>query len=141
MNENNESFYPSDMFEFIHNPEYGCRDLKGLIVFIWLSCEKYDTWCHHGHRHGIFWLWISKKPLSLQGHLKVWESFHNAHFHCDYLKRFWRYKNVLSLWKYNFFLSSFLEKKLCCPKQKNKDCREVIRKPNNSKKLLLFSFY
>jgi hypothetical protein len=30
MNENNKSFYPSKMFEFIHHPEYGCRDLKGL---------------------------------------------------------------------------------------------------------------
>jgi hypothetical protein len=30
MNENNKSFYPSNMFEFIHHPEYGCRDLKGL---------------------------------------------------------------------------------------------------------------
>jgi hypothetical protein len=33
MNENNKSFYPSDMFEFIHHPEYGCRDLKGLISY------------------------------------------------------------------------------------------------------------
>jgi hypothetical protein len=31
MNENNKSFYPLDMFEFIHYPEYGCRDLKGLM--------------------------------------------------------------------------------------------------------------
>jgi hypothetical protein len=31
MNENNKSFYPSDMFEFIHHPKYGCRDLRGLI--------------------------------------------------------------------------------------------------------------
>jgi hypothetical protein len=31
MNENNKSFYPSDMFEFIHHLEYGCRDLKWLI--------------------------------------------------------------------------------------------------------------
>jgi hypothetical protein len=30
MNENNKSFYPSNMFEFIHHPEYGCHDLKGL---------------------------------------------------------------------------------------------------------------
>jgi hypothetical protein len=30
MNENNQSFYPSDIFEFIHHPEYGCRNLKGL---------------------------------------------------------------------------------------------------------------
>jgi hypothetical protein len=30
MNENNKSFYPSNMFEFIHHPEYGCRNLKGL---------------------------------------------------------------------------------------------------------------
>jgi hypothetical protein len=30
MNENNKSFYPLDMFEFIHHPEYGCRDIKGL---------------------------------------------------------------------------------------------------------------
>ena len=30
MNENNKSFYPSDMFEFIHHPEYGCCNLKGL---------------------------------------------------------------------------------------------------------------
>jgi hypothetical protein len=30
MNENNKSFYPLDMFDFIHHPEYGCRDLKGL---------------------------------------------------------------------------------------------------------------
>jgi hypothetical protein len=31
MNENNKSFYPSNMFEFIHHPEYGCHDLEGLI--------------------------------------------------------------------------------------------------------------
>jgi hypothetical protein len=30
MNENKKSFYPSDMSEFIHLPEYGCCDLKGL---------------------------------------------------------------------------------------------------------------
>jgi hypothetical protein len=30
MNENNKFFYPSDMLEFIHHPEYGCHDLKGL---------------------------------------------------------------------------------------------------------------
>jgi hypothetical protein len=30
MNENNKFFYPLDMFEFIHHPEYGCHDLKGL---------------------------------------------------------------------------------------------------------------
>jgi hypothetical protein len=27
MNEHNKSFYPSNMFEFIHHPEYGCRNL------------------------------------------------------------------------------------------------------------------
>jgi hypothetical protein len=32
MNENNKFFYPSNMFEIIHHPEYGCRDLKGLII-------------------------------------------------------------------------------------------------------------
>jgi hypothetical protein len=32
MNENNRSFYPSDMFEFIHHPKYGCCDLKGLNI-------------------------------------------------------------------------------------------------------------
>jgi hypothetical protein len=32
MNENNKSFYPSNMFEFIHHPEYGCHDLKGLGI-------------------------------------------------------------------------------------------------------------
>jgi hypothetical protein len=31
MNETSESFYPLDMFEFIHHPQYGCHDLKGLI--------------------------------------------------------------------------------------------------------------
>jgi hypothetical protein len=31
MNENNKS-YPLDMFEFIHHPEYGCGDLKGLNI-------------------------------------------------------------------------------------------------------------
>jgi hypothetical protein len=30
MNENNKSFYPSDVFEFIHHSKYGCHDLKGL---------------------------------------------------------------------------------------------------------------
>jgi hypothetical protein len=30
MNENNKSFYPLNMFEFIHHPKFGCRDLKGL---------------------------------------------------------------------------------------------------------------
>jgi hypothetical protein len=32
MIENNKSFYPSDLFEFIHHPEYGCGNLKGLIT-------------------------------------------------------------------------------------------------------------
>jgi hypothetical protein len=32
MNENNKSFYTSDMFEFIHHLEYGCSDLKGLTM-------------------------------------------------------------------------------------------------------------
>jgi hypothetical protein len=31
MNENNKFFYPSDMFEFIHHPKYGCHNLKGLM--------------------------------------------------------------------------------------------------------------
>jgi hypothetical protein len=30
MNENNKSFYPLDMFEIIHHPDHGCRNLKGL---------------------------------------------------------------------------------------------------------------
>jgi hypothetical protein len=30
MNENNKSFYPSCMFEFIHHPKYGCHNLKRL---------------------------------------------------------------------------------------------------------------
>jgi hypothetical protein len=38
MNENNKSFYPSDMFEFIHHPEYECRELKGL--------NKNSPWAH-----------------------------------------------------------------------------------------------
>jgi hypothetical protein len=39
MNENNKSFYPSDMFEFIHHPQYGCRDLKGLMPKIHLNLK------------------------------------------------------------------------------------------------------
>jgi hypothetical protein len=31
MNENNKSFYTLNMFEFIYHPEYGCRNLKGLM--------------------------------------------------------------------------------------------------------------
>jgi hypothetical protein len=42
MNENNKSFYPSNMFEFIHHPEYGCRDLKGLIPVF----NKNSPWAH-----------------------------------------------------------------------------------------------
>jgi hypothetical protein len=33
MNENNKSFYPLGMFEFIHHPKYGCRNLKGLMYW------------------------------------------------------------------------------------------------------------
>jgi hypothetical protein len=40
MNENNKSFYPSDMFEFIHHPEYGCRGLKGLKVSFITSSKQ-----------------------------------------------------------------------------------------------------
>jgi hypothetical protein len=32
MNENNKSFYPSYIFEFIHHPDYRCRNLKGLNI-------------------------------------------------------------------------------------------------------------
>jgi hypothetical protein len=35
MSENNKSFCPSDMFEIIHYPKYGCQDLKGLKVGAW----------------------------------------------------------------------------------------------------------
>jgi hypothetical protein len=31
MNENNKSFYPLNLFEFIHHLQYGCLNLKGLI--------------------------------------------------------------------------------------------------------------
>ena len=34
MNENNKSFYLSDMFEFIHHPKYGCCDLEGLMCHL-----------------------------------------------------------------------------------------------------------
>jgi hypothetical protein len=36
MNENNQSFYPLDIFEFIHHPKYRCHDLKGLNCEVWL---------------------------------------------------------------------------------------------------------
>jgi hypothetical protein len=43
MNENNKSFYPSDMFEFIHHPKYGCRDLKGVVpLYLAVSHTKFD---------------------------------------------------------------------------------------------------
>jgi hypothetical protein len=41
MNENNNAFYPSYMFEFIHHPEYGCHDLKGLNT--WFDFVEYIT--------------------------------------------------------------------------------------------------
>jgi hypothetical protein len=50
MNENNKSFYPSDMFEFIHHLEYGCCDLKGLnmlrgnIIIVETRCVKCPLW-------------------------------------------------------------------------------------------------
>jgi hypothetical protein len=37
MYENDKSFYPSNMFEIIHHPEYGCCDLKGLRNFFNIS--------------------------------------------------------------------------------------------------------
>jgi hypothetical protein len=40
MNERNKSFYPSNMFEFIHHPKYGCRDLKGLTWHNFLLFSK-----------------------------------------------------------------------------------------------------
>jgi hypothetical protein len=39
-NENNKSFYPLDMFEFIHHPEYGCHDLKGLNLLT-VVCQNF----------------------------------------------------------------------------------------------------
>jgi hypothetical protein len=40
MNENNKSFYPSDMFEFIHHPKNGRRDLKGVKFLDLFIFEK-----------------------------------------------------------------------------------------------------
>jgi hypothetical protein len=40
MNNNNKFFYPSDRFEFIHHPEYGCRDLKGLRTLLRIYEKK-----------------------------------------------------------------------------------------------------
>jgi hypothetical protein len=43
MNENNKSFYPSDVFEFIHHSKYGCHDLKGLNIQ-----GRALSYMHHG---------------------------------------------------------------------------------------------
>jgi hypothetical protein len=41
-NENNKSFYPRDMFEFIHHPKYGCCDHKRLkFTFIKNDVNSY----------------------------------------------------------------------------------------------------
>jgi hypothetical protein len=41
MNDHNKSFYPLDMFEFIHHPEYGCHDLKGLNLLT-VVCQNFE---------------------------------------------------------------------------------------------------
>jgi hypothetical protein len=38
-------------------------------------------------------------------------------FHCDFLKVFWRGRNVLASQEYNFFFIGSIEKKLCYPKR------------------------
>jgi hypothetical protein len=55
MNGNNKSFYPSDMFEFIHHPEYGCRHLKELklkdMVMLEINLNLHSNHCsciHNG---------------------------------------------------------------------------------------------
>jgi hypothetical protein len=42
MKENNKSFYPLDMFEFVHHLEYRCCDLKGLMFI-----SKWSHWRWH----------------------------------------------------------------------------------------------
>jgi hypothetical protein len=54
MNENNKSTYSLDMFEFIHHPKCGCRDLKGLMkIMLLFKLQK----------HGF------SNPLKLKFHL------------------------------------------------------------------------
>jgi hypothetical protein len=47
MNENNKSSYPSYMFEFIHHPEYGCHNLKGLKMYKKHTFKKSYDFCFH----------------------------------------------------------------------------------------------
>jgi hypothetical protein len=66
MNENNKSFYPSDMFEFIHHLEYGCHNLKGLNIVAFEGRERcffapcparstnfYSRWCSKLELHKV----------------------------------------------------------------------------------------
>jgi hypothetical protein len=61
MNENNKSFYPLDMFEFIHHPNYGCRNLKGLIasppIAVIYMCSYYARSMTHASCIWVPWLW------------------------------------------------------------------------------------
>jgi hypothetical protein len=51
MNENNKFFYPSDMFEFIHHPEYGC--LKGLSQLTFFTEDPREMFFMNSYKsHG-----------------------------------------------------------------------------------------
>jgi hypothetical protein len=52
MNENNKSFYPLTMFEFIHHPKYGCRDLKGLRKLLQRKYWKLNIKCDLDNHNG-----------------------------------------------------------------------------------------
>jgi hypothetical protein len=54
MNENNKSFYPLDMFEFIHHPENGCCNLKGSLGEV-KTISRQENRATHGvmATHGI----------------------------------------------------------------------------------------
>jgi hypothetical protein len=64
MNENNKSFYPLNIFEFIHHPEYGCLDLKGLSTFGQLGESwTFKSW---GVKTYIFESWTFNSPELLK---------------------------------------------------------------------------
>jgi hypothetical protein len=86
-----------------------------------------------GRRH------LDTKFITPEGPKSLGGSY-DVNFHCDFLKCFWRYKNLLAFWGCNFFCTKSLEKKLCCPKHFSLIVRAATSTPEKLPKNYEFFF-
>jgi hypothetical protein len=83
---------------------------------------------------------LESSELTPKGALLLWGTigslgkFHNVNFHC-------KYKNVLNLWRYNFFFHQVFRKGIMLPKAKKLNLSRYLQKYQKKFQFFVFNHF